>query len=85
MTTAVIYLDPLAIHPVINGEWHRARLAEIPQPGDTITMICGISATAAFQPVGQRRRRQIPRQCPRCDDICRREQGIPSQQDRIGP
>lgn len=60
MTTAVIYLDPLAIHPVINGEWHRTRLTEIPQPGGTITMLCGISATAAFQPLNQRRRRQIP-------------------------
>lgn len=58
MTAAVIYIDPLAIHPVIDGEWHRTRLAEIPQPGQAITMLC--------------------------DAVCRREQGIPPQQDRLG-
>lgn len=84
MTAAVIYLDPLVIHPVVDGEWHRTRLAEIPHPGETITMLCGISGTAAFHPLHERLQRQIPRQCPRCDALCRREQGIPPQQDRLG-
>jgi hypothetical protein len=84
VTAAVIYIDPLAIHPVIDGELHRTQRAEIPQPGQAITMLCGASGIAAFQPLSQRRQRQIPRQCPRCDAICRREQGIPPQQDRLG-
>jgi hypothetical protein len=47
-------------------------------------MLCGATGIAAFQPLNQRRQRQIPRQCPRCDAVCRREQGIPPQQDRLG-
>lgn len=84
MTAAVIYIDPLAIHPVIDGEWHRTRLGGIPEPGQAITMLCGATGTAAFQPLGERRSRKIPRQCLRCDAICRREQGIPPQQERLG-
>jgi hypothetical protein len=82
--TAAIYIDPLAIHPVIDGEWHRTRLREIPVPGQVITMLCGASGAAVFELASERRRRQIPRQCERCDAIYRREQGIPPRQDRIG-
>jgi hypothetical protein len=82
--SAVIYLDPLAIQPVIDGEWHRTRLMDVPQPGQAITMLCGASGSTTFQPLGQRRSRGIPRQCIRCDAIFRSEQGIPAQEDRIG-
>lgn len=79
--TAAIYIDPLTILPVIEGEWHRTDLTKIPAPGQVITMRCGASGAAAFELSDERRRRQIPRQCERCDAIYRREQGIPCRQD----
>jgi len=81
--TATIYLDPAAIHPVVDGEWHRTRLTDIPKPGQGVTMLCGVTAAAAFEPLEQRRARGVPRQCAHCDLMYRREQGIPLQQDRI--
>ena len=80
--TAVIYIDPAAIHPVVDGEWHRARLTGIPKPGQGITMLCGVTAAASFQPLSERRTHGIPRQCGRCDAIYRRERGIPQQHTR---
>ncbi len=85
MTDAVIYIDPLMIHPVMEGVWHHARLAEIPDPGQTITMLCGVTGVAAFLPLSQRRNRTIPRQCERCDAIVRQLHGIPLRQNRIRP
>jgi len=81
--SAMIYIDPAAIHPVIDGEWHRTRLTGIPQPGQGVTMLCGVTASAEFEPVEQRRTHGVPRQCPRCDLIYRREHGIPTPQDRL--
>ncbi|WP_167441485.1 hypothetical protein [Amycolatopsis vastitatis] len=77
--TAVIYIDPAAIHPVINGVWHRARLRGIPAPGQGITMLCGASAAASFEPSTQR---GVPTMCPRCDSVYRREHNIPQQHTR---
>ncbi|WP_410674119.1 hypothetical protein [Amycolatopsis sp. cmx-4-68] len=84
--TAAIYIDPLVIQPVIDGEWHRIRLTEIPAPGQIITMLCGASGAAMFQLSDDERRRQrgIPRQCERCDAIYRHERGIPLRQNRTG-
>jgi len=83
--TATIYIDPLTIQPVIDDEWHRVRLVEIPAPGQIITMLCGASGAAMFQlSSDERRRRGIPRQCERCDATYRRQQGIPLRQDRMG-
>lgn len=45
-------------------------------------MLCGITATAEFEPL-DKRRAHVPRQCARCDLIYRREHHIPSQQDRL--
>lgn len=84
MTAAVIYIDPLVIHPVIEGVWHHARLPEIPGPGEAITMLCGATGVAAFQPLSQRRHRVIPRQCDRCDVIVREQRGIPLRRSRVG-
>jgi hypothetical protein len=80
--SAVIYIDFEAIHPVINGEWHRTRLTGIPQPGQGITMFCGATAPATFLPREQRRDHGAPTACPRCDSIYRRERGIPQQHTR---
>lgn len=81
--TALIYIDPSAIHPVIGGEWHRTRLTGIPEPGQGITMLCGATASAAFLPASQRRDHGTPTACPRCDAIYRRERGIPQQDARL--
>lgn len=80
--SAVIYIDPAGIHPVVDGEWHRTRLTGIPQPGQGITMLCGVSAAAEFEPLDQRRTHGTPTQCPRCDAIYRRQLGIPQQHTR---
>jgi hypothetical protein len=84
VTAAVIYIDPLMIHPVLEGVWHHAHLAEIPDPGEAITMLCGATGVASFLPLSQRRHRATPRQCDRCDAIVRRQRGIPLQHKRIG-
>jgi len=80
--TAVIYLDVQTVHPVINGEWHR--LAGALEPGKAISTLCGITETATFMPLSERRSHGIPRQCDRCDGIHRRAHGIPPQRDRVG-
>ncbi len=79
--TAVIYVDPQAVHPVINGEWHR--LAGVLTPGQAFTTLCGISDTATFKPLSERRTRGIPRQCDDCDLTYRRDHGIPLQAERL--
>ncbi|MEU8632739.1 hypothetical protein AB0C38_11255 [Amycolatopsis sp. NPDC048633] len=84
MTAAVIYLDPIMLNPVIEGVWHHARLAGIPDPGESITMLCGATGVASFLPLGQRRNRSVPRQCDSCDVVVRRQRGIPLRQSRIG-
>ncbi len=79
---AVIYIDPEAIHPVVDGKWHRTRLTGIPQAGQRVTMLCGVTASAAFRPLGQRRDHGVPTACPPCDSLYRRERGIPQQHTR---
>ncbi|WIV52895.1 hypothetical protein [Amycolatopsis nalaikhensis] len=81
--SALIYLDPALLRPVVNGHWHRTRLTCIPAPGQIITMLCGEEAPAEFQPLVDRRARGVPHMCPRCDSTYRREQGIPLEQDRL--
>lgn len=78
---AEIYMDTQALRPVINGEWHQ--LTDVLEPGLTFTTLCGISGTATFKPLSERRKHGIPRQCARCDAVCRRDRGIPLQQDRL--
>ncbi len=80
--TATIYLDPAAIHPVVDGEWHRTRLTGIPKPGQAVTMLCGLVAAATFMPLSERRTHGVPIQCDRCDAIYRRQLGIPPQSAR---
>ncbi|MEV4604789.1 hypothetical protein AB0K15_46500 [Amycolatopsis sp. NPDC049253] len=73
--TALIYIDPTAIHPVINGVWHRTTLAAIPAPGEGITMLCGETAAAEFEPLAERTAHGVPTQCPYCDVAYRRALG----------
>jgi hypothetical protein len=74
--SAVIHIDPEAIHPVIDGWWHRTRLTGIPTSGEPIIMMCGVQGVATFQTLSERRERGVPRQCPRCEGIYRHECGI---------
>lgn len=73
--TAVIYIDPRAIHPVFDGAWHRTGLASIPAPGEDITMLCGETATAEFEPLAERTKRNVPTECAYCDVAYRRALG----------
>jgi hypothetical protein len=84
MVAAVIYIDPLTIQPVLNGKWHRLDLTAVPQPGQTVTMLCGESGAAEFKLSGERRDERTHQQCESCDDVLRRRKGIPLRRDRIG-
>lgn len=75
--TAAIYLDPAAVHPVIDGEWHRLKNCAMPQSGETATMLCGVTAVVEYGPLEQRRRDRPPTCCPDCDARYRRKHGIP--------
>ena len=79
--SAVIYVDSHAVHPVIDGRWHR--LAGTLESGQAFTTLCGITDTAKFMPLSERRTHGIPRQCDDCDARYRRDHGIPLQQDRV--
>lgn len=84
MTTAVIYLDPQTIQPVLDGKWHRLHADGTPQTGQMITMLCGATGAAEFRPSSERRSKRINQQCEECDEEFRKQQGIPSHQHRIG-
>lgn len=75
--TALIYIDTTAIHPVINGVWHRGRFTSIPEPGQGITMLCGVTAAAAFEPLERRRDHAPLKTCFDCEAEYMCEQGIP--------
>lgn len=40
--TIRIFLDLDKLHFVVSGLRHRARLARVPNPGDSMTMLCGL-------------------------------------------
>ncbi|MFE0025512.1 zinc finger protein [Amycolatopsis sp. NPDC059021] len=73
---AVIYVDTDAIHPVADGRWHHARLTRVPQPGETVTMLCGLTAAAEFEQSAQRDSRGVPQTCWDCDLVYRREHDL---------
>ena len=76
--SAVIYVDLDAILPVINGVWHRIELTRMPEPGEGLTMLCGVTATAEFDHLDRRRSHGTPTECWNCDLIYRRKHGIPA-------
>ncbi|MFD9961919.1 zinc finger protein [Amycolatopsis sp. NPDC058986] len=73
---AVIYVDTNAIHPVVDGRWHHTRLARVPEPGETVTMLCGVSAAAEFAQSQLRDSHGAPQTCWDCDLIYRREHDL---------
>ncbi|MFD9890723.1 zinc finger protein [Amycolatopsis sp. NPDC059027] len=74
--SALIYLNLDAVHPVIDGRWHRARLTSVPRPGEQITMLCGVTADAEFEGPREHEVHGVPKQCWDCDLVYRREHGI---------
>lgn len=80
--TALIYVDLDLVHPVVNGEWHRARFQNMPQSGQPITMLCGLVAAAEYERSDNRLRDRPPTCCWSCDDEYRRQRGIPGQASR---
>lgn len=74
---ALIYVDLANVHPVIDGVWHRASLLAMPDPGQGITMLCGVTATAEYERLDNRNRARPPTCCWDCDAKYRRIQGIP--------
>ncbi|MET9267007.1 hypothetical protein [Amycolatopsis sp. NPDC004079] len=87
MSSALIYINPQAIHPVVDGVWHWTRLSAIPAPGEIVTMLCGVTAEAAFVPLQDRCTRGAPTQCPYCDVAYRRSLGwhIPARHPGLRP
>ncbi|GAA4549998.1 hypothetical protein GCM10023192_73410 [Amycolatopsis samaneae] len=77
VTEAVLYIDTSALYPVVGDTWHRARLTRVPEPDEQLTMLCGLSASAAFAHVSKRDAFRVPRQCWDCERIFRREHGFP--------
>jgi hypothetical protein len=65
--TALIYIDPTVMRPVIDGVWHLPLPSAVPAPGEEITMLCGETAVAAFASLSERTAHGVPTQCPYCD------------------
>lgn len=74
--SAVIHIDPEAIHPVIDGLWHRTRVRGIPEPGEPLLMLCGAQGVAVFDVLAKRRERGVPHMCLNCDAVYRREHNV---------
>ncbi|WP_326958290.1 hypothetical protein [Amycolatopsis sp. NBC_01286] len=73
----MIHIDPVAIHPVLGGYWHRTQLPGIPEPGQTLVMLCGARGVAAFEALARRCDRGAPHRCTECDARYRRAIGMP--------
>lgn len=77
--TALIYVDPDVVHPVVDGVWHRMLLQSMPQSGEPVTMMCGLVASAEYERLDNRRRDQPPTCCWDCDGVYRRRHSIPAR------
>lgn len=75
--TALIYVDLDVVHPVVDGEWHRARFQNMPQSGEPVTMLCGLTAVVEYERSDNRRRERPPTCCWACDRAYRHLHGIP--------
>ncbi|MBB1158090.1 hypothetical protein [Amycolatopsis dendrobii] len=74
---ALIFIDLDHVHPVVDGVWHRALLDSVPDPGDDITMLCGLTAPAGFRPRDGRHPNGALVTCVYCDYQYRNAHGIP--------
>lgn len=70
--TVRIYLDLDRLHLVVNGLRHRANLRRVPDPGDRVTMLCGLVEEVEYTHA----RETLPvRTCWTCDLRYRRKLG----------
>ncbi|MGW4393842.1 hypothetical protein ACWEHA_01030 [Amycolatopsis nivea] len=74
---ALIFIDLDHLHPVVDGVWHRALLDSVPNPGDDVTMLCGLTAPAGFQPRDRRDPNSALLTCAYCDYQYRLAHDIP--------
>ncbi|WP_051166335.1 zinc finger protein [Amycolatopsis orientalis] len=81
---ALIFIDLDHVHPVIEGVWHRSALDSVPDPGDDVTMLCGLTAPAGFRPRDTRAPNGALLTCVYCDYQYRRARGIPIRPDHPG-
>ncbi|GAA4552085.1 zinc finger protein [Amycolatopsis samaneae] len=86
--SALIYVSLDHVHPVVDGKWHRVQLAEMPEPGQVLHMLCGLTAPAEYERTEHRDARGPATQCWSCDFEYRRIHGIdmyPDHPGRPGP
>ncbi|GAB3359987.1 zinc finger protein [Amycolatopsis echigonensis] len=74
---ALIFIDLDHVHPVVDGVWHRALLDSVPDPGEDVTMLCGLTAPAGFKSRDSRDSNCVLVMCVHCDYQYRRANGIP--------
>jgi hypothetical protein len=78
--TVRIYLDLDKLHLVVNGLRHRAQLTHVPDPGERVTMLCGLVDVAAYTASPER----PARTCWTCDLRYRRNLGFAIPQTHPG-
>ncbi|MEV6873954.1 zinc finger protein [Amycolatopsis sp. NPDC051128] len=71
--TVRIYLDLDKLHLVARGQRHRARLARVPNPGDQVTMLCGLVEVVEYTTEAEK----AVATCWTCDVHYRRGLGFP--------
>jgi hypothetical protein len=78
--SALIYIDLDHVHPVIDGVWHMVNLAQMPIPGQALTMLCGRAEAAEYTTKDEIRQRSGSlRMCLGCDAVYRARRGwVPS-------
>jgi hypothetical protein len=72
--SAVIMVDLDRVHPVFDGRWHRARLHQLPQPGEDITTLCGRVETVEYRATKEQTVTVLT--CWPCDLAYRRQEGV---------
>lgn len=81
MSDAVIFVDLEAIHPVVDGVWHRGRFTHVPRSGEEIHFLCGLTSKAGFKALATR---GVVTTCWECDyEYCRAKR-IPVAPDHPG-
>lgn len=78
MSGATIFVDLEAIHPVVDGVWHRGRFTHVPRPGEEIELLCGMTSEAGFKSLATR---GVVQTCWSCDLVYRRDKRIPVTSD----
>jgi hypothetical protein len=73
---ALITVDLEHVHPVIDGRWHHAQLESLPQTGDMLTTLCGITEPVQYRATQDQV--MTVHTCWDCDAIYRQLNGMPN-------